>query len=148
VLIRRALADEGEQIAELWLRCRRSAVPQIPPTVHDDSDVRRWFREVVLPHREVWLACPDDDQELLGVLVLDGEWVEQLYVAPEHVSRGIGSRLLDVAKAARPDGLQLWTFQSNVGAQRFYERHGFVPVARTDGDNEEGAPDIRYTWRG
>ena len=54
-------------------------------------------------------------------------------------------RLLAVAKRERPDGLRLWTFASNTGAQRFYERHGFVAVRRTDGrDNEERAPDVLY----
>jgi glyoxylase I family protein len=33
---------------------------------------------------------------------------------------GIGSRLLAVAKRARPRGLRLWTFASNTGARRFY----------------------------
>jgi hypothetical protein len=33
-----------------------------------------------------------------------------------------------------------------VRARRFYERHGFVAEATTDGDNEEGAPDVRYRW--
>jgi GNAT superfamily N-acetyltransferase len=42
--------------------------------------------------------------------------------------------------------LRLWTFESNLGAQRFYERHGFRPIERTAGDNEEGAPDILYIW--
>lgn len=32
-----------------------------------------------------------------------------------------------------------------VGA--FYERHGFVEVRRTPGDNEEGEPDILYRWQ-
>jgi hypothetical protein len=42
-----------------------------------------------------------------------------------------------------------WTFESNVRAQRFYERQGFVAARRTDGrDNEEGAPDILFVWRG
>jgi hypothetical protein len=41
----------------------------------------------------------------------------------------------------------VWTFASNLGAQRYYERHGFVAVERTDGrDNEERAPDIRYVY--
>ncbi|CAA9412428.1 MAG: hypothetical protein AVDCRST_MAG35-1509, partial [uncultured Quadrisphaera sp.] len=45
-------------------------------------------------------------------------------------------------------GLALWTFASNVAAQRFYERHGFVAGDRTDGSgNEERAPDVRYAWR-
>ena len=64
-------------------------------------------------------------------------------------SHAAGARLVDVAKRRRPDGLQLWTFASNAGAQRFYERHGFVARERTDGsENEEGAPAIRYRWSG
>lgn len=34
------------------------------------------------------------------------------------------------------------------GARRFYERHGFVVVDATEGDNEEGAPDVCYQWLG
>ena len=65
--------------------------------------------------------------------------------SPDLTGRGIGADLLAVAKRERPDGLRLWTFASNTGAQRFYERHGFVAVRRTDGrDNEERAPDVLY----
>jgi chorismate mutase len=57
--------------------------------------------------------------------------------------------LLDLAKSLRPDGFSLWVFETNVGAQRFYGRHGQVPVRRTDGsDNEEKAPDIEMAWWG
>jgi ribosomal protein S18 acetylase RimI-like enzyme len=58
----------------------------------------------------------------------------------------MGTALLDHAKARRPDGLALWVFQMNTPAQLFYEAHGFVAVRATDGDNEEGAPDLRYVW--
>jgi ribosomal protein S18 acetylase RimI-like enzyme len=38
---------------------------------------------------------------------------------------------------------------TNERAQRFYERHGFTEVERTDGsDNEERAPDIQYAYPG
>lgn len=50
-------------------------------------------------------------------------------------------------RAAAPTGLQLWTFQSNRRAHRFYERHGFLPERWTDGaTNRERAPDVRYGW--
>jgi GNAT superfamily N-acetyltransferase len=94
-----------------------------------------------------WWVAEDEAGTLLAVMVLDGPWLEQLYVEPGMTGRGIGGRLVDIAKRQRPDGLRLWTFVSNVGAQRFYERHGFVEVQRTDGqDNEERAPDILYVW--
>lgn len=85
---------------------------------------------------------------LLGILVLDGDCIDQLYVDPATTGQGIGSRLLSVAKAQRPGGLRLWTFVSNLRAQRFYERHGLVEVQRTNGsDNEERAPAILYVYR-
>ena len=114
--------------------------------MHDDADVRRFFAEVVLPTRETWVS--EVDGTVVALLVLEDAWVDQLYVHPGHVGRGLGSTLLAHAKERRPAGLDLWTFQSNAGARRFYERHGFVAVAMTDGDNEEGAPDVHYRWPG
>jgi len=59
------------------------------------------------------------------MMALEDEWVEQLYIDPEHQRRGHGARLLEVAQATRP-ALALWTFESNLGAQGFYEAHGFT----------------------
>lgn len=145
-LIRRAEAEEAPAVVEMWLRARASASPAIPPPVHSDADVLAWFEDVVLPHREVWVAASVTG-EIRGLLVLDDDWVDQLYVDPDWSSRRLGSGLLRVAKDRRPNGLQLWTFEANHGAHRFYERHGFTAVEATDGDNEEGAADVRYEWR-
>jgi GNAT superfamily N-acetyltransferase len=144
--VRRATETDSRAAADLWLRARKAAVGTIPPPVHDDDDVRAWFAAHIVWDTEPWLA-EDRDGQLVGILVLDGRWLDQLYVEPTMTGLGIGSQLVDLAKRARPDGLQLWTFASNMGAQRFYERHGFVAVRRTDGrENEERAPDIMYVW--
>jgi GNAT superfamily N-acetyltransferase len=144
VELRRARGDEWREAAGVWLRSRTASIPAIPPPAHTDEEVLAWFREVVLPNREVWVA--DADGAVIGVLVLDGVWVDQLYVDPAWSARGVGSRLIAIAKQERPEGLRLWTFQANQGARRFYERHGFVATDTTDGDNEERAPDVRYEW--
>jgi ribosomal protein S18 acetylase RimI-like enzyme len=69
--------------------------------------------------------------------------------SPGWTGRGLGSRLVELAKARRPTGLQLWTFTANIRAQRFYERHGFVLAETTSGSgNEEQAPDSRFVWAG
>jgi GNAT superfamily N-acetyltransferase len=122
-------------------------VPAVPAPVHPDDDVRHHFETVLVPTRETWLA--EADGAAVGVLVLDGDEIDQLYVDPDWQRGGIGSELVRLAQDRRPEGLALWTFQSNVGARRFYERHGFVAVAWTDGSaNEERAPDVRYVWGG
>jgi GNAT superfamily N-acetyltransferase len=143
--IRRAIPGEAHGLAALWLRSRTASAPSIPPAVHTDEEVHQWFEEVVLPTREVWVA--DGPHEPVALMVLDDEWIDQLYVDPTSTRGGIGGALLDHAKARRPGGLKLWTFQSNLDARRFYERHGFVSVAMTTGDNEEQAPDVSYEWR-
>ena len=85
---------------------------------------------------------------MVALLVLRGDWIDQLYVDPDLTGRGIGAELLGLAKRERPRGLRLWTFVSNRGAQRFYERHGFSEIERTDGSgNEEQAPAIQYVWK-
>jgi GNAT superfamily N-acetyltransferase len=144
---RRGTVADARAAADLWLRARTAALGAIPQTVHRDDDVRAWFASHVVCETELWIA-QDPVGELFGILVLDGPWLDQLYVEPTMTGRGIGSALLNVAKRERHDGLRLWTFASNTGAQRFYERHGFVATRRTDGDNEEGAPDILYVWHG
>ena len=147
VTFRRATEADARAAADLWLRARKAAVGVIPPTVHADDDVRAWFASHVVRDTELWVA-EDRVGALVGILVLEGRWLDQLYVEPTMTGRGIGASLVELAKRERPTGLRLWTFASNAGAQRFYERHGFVETRRTDGDNEEGAPDILYVWGG
>jgi GNAT superfamily N-acetyltransferase len=145
--IRRGGAPDARAAADLYLRAREAALRagSIPAGVHDD-DVRGYFASHIVEDCELWIA--GDDGALAGILVLDGEFVDQLYVEPDLTGRGIGSALLAVAKRERPQGLRLWAFQTNTGARRFYERHGFVAVRQTDGrDNEERAPDVLYTYR-
>jgi len=147
--IRRGGADDARAAADLYLRARAAALStgSIPPGIHDDDDVRGYFAAHIVEDCELWLA--EEDGVLAGILVLDGDTIDQLYVEPGRTGRGIGSALLAVAKRERPEGLRLWTFQSNAGAQRFYERHGFVAVRRTDGrGNEERAPDVLYARGG
>ena len=56
--------------------------------------------------------------------------------------------MLDHVKNLCPERLDLWVFQKNDGARRFYERHGFELVRLTDGaGNMEQEPDALYRWR-
>jgi GNAT superfamily N-acetyltransferase len=146
VTIRGATNDDAAAVAALWWRARQAAVPAIPPPVHDEADVERWVAQVLIPDPPTRVAVVDD--RVVAMITLRDGWVDQLYVDPVWQGQGVGTLLLDDAKARSGAGLDLWTFQSNHGARRFYERHGFAPVEWTDGDNEEGAPDVRYRWPG
>ncbi|POX40842.1 GNAT family N-acetyltransferase [Streptomyces sp. Ru73] len=144
-VLRRAVAADAPAVAEVWLRSCAAALPGVR-RAHSDDAVRAWFRDVVVPERETWVA--DADGEIAGLMVLHGpRELDQLHLAPERRGQGLGDRFVALAKERRPGGLALWTFQVNRPAQRFYLRHGFRERCRTDGrDNEEREPDVRYVW--
>ncbi|HVH93322.1 MAG TPA: GNAT family N-acetyltransferase [Nocardioidaceae bacterium] len=144
--LRPAEPDDAEALSTLLLDAREAAYPSMPRLVHPPDDVRHWLRSRFdADGVEVWLAERDDVP--VGLLLLEDAWLHSLYVAPGLTGQGIGALLLDLAKSLRPDGLGLWVFESNVGAQRFYRRHGFRVVRRTDGsENEERQPDIEMAW--
>jgi GNAT superfamily N-acetyltransferase len=126
---------------------RRTAFDHALPWLtglHTLEEDRQFFRTLLFETCEVWGAA--DGAELLGLIAFREDWIDQLYVLPTAQRRGIGTELLDVARSkfAR---LQLWTFQRNAQARRFYEARGFVLVEETDGaHNEEREPDARYLW--
>jgi GNAT superfamily N-acetyltransferase len=145
VLVRRGQPADGPAVADLYVDARRVAVPSMPPSAHTEESMRAWAADQVAGERESWVA--EEAGAVLAFMLLEGAWLHSLYVRPDRTGEGIGTLLLDLAKTLRPDGLQLWVFESNTGARRLYERHGFVAVERTDGaGNEERAPDVRMAW--
>ncbi|SCK31821.1 Ribosomal protein S18 acetylase RimI [Streptomyces sp. WMMB 714] len=145
VAVRRAVDSDAPEVAEVWLRSFTAALPSVR-RAHTDDQVRSWVREVVVPGLETWMATVEGS--VVGMVVLDGEDMDQLSLDPAWQGQGIGGRLVRVAKRRRPAGLALWTFQVNESARRFYEWHGFVAAECTDGHrNEEREPDVRYRWR-
>ena len=143
-VIRRAVAADADSVAAIHIAAFRSTYRFA--LAHSDDDVHAWVAEQLLPETETWVV--EHEGAVVAFCSLRDGWIDQLYVAPGHTGRGIGSGLVELAKERQPDGLQLWTFQVNDGARRFYERHGFRAVEVTDGaDNEERQPDVRYAWR-
>lgn len=144
--IRRAEPPDAGAIADILVGSREANPDTIPAMVHTRPEVLEWVSSVVVPHREGWVACTGE--VIVGVLVLHEHMIDQLYVLPSRTGQGIGAALVAHAKRLRPDRLELWTFQSNLRARRFYARHGFTEVELTDGSgNEERAPDVRLRWR-
>ena len=114
------------------------------PQLHTVEEATDWMAKVVLPAHEVRVAEVDDQPR--GYIACSDGWIDQLYVHPDHHGQGVGGALI-AAVLADGQGRQLWTFQANTRARRFYEARGFVAVELTDGSgNEERTPDVRYAW--
>jgi GNAT superfamily N-acetyltransferase len=112
--------------------------------LHTPEEDRWFFRERLFKTCELWGAF--DPAGMVGIVAFRAGWIDQLYVLPAAQRQGVGTRLLQVAQRSFPR-LQLWTFQRNLQARRFYEARGFELVEETDGSrNEEKEPDARYVW--
>jgi GNAT superfamily N-acetyltransferase len=143
VLLRAATPDDATAVAAVHLASRRAA--PMPAGVRPDHEVEAWLAGR-LADDETWVA--EVGGRVVGYVRMTATWLDDLYVAPSHVGQGIGSMLLDVVKARRPDGFSLWVFETNTPARAFYGRHGLVEREHTDGaDNEEQEPDLRMSWR-
>lgn len=146
--IRKATAADADAVSEVYLASRKRLLPYAP-LAHSDEDVRRWIGETLIPQGSVQLAAIGG--VVVGMMALSQDenygWIDQLYLHPEVTGRGIGSCLLELAKMQLNPPIHLYTFQANLGARRFYERHGFRAIEFTDGmGNEEKRPDVLYEW--
>ena len=95
------------------------------------------------------MIVAESDGEIAGFLVLEADYVACLYVRKINRGQGLGPLFLEHARAKNRSGLNLFTFQANMGARRFYEREGFTVEMMTDGaGNEERIPDVMYVWEG
>lgn len=141
--IRQLTLSEMEQAARIHQASFDHQLPWLAGLHTADEDA--WFyRERVFTECSVWGAI--DAGAIVGIIAFTPDWINQLYVLPEAQGYGIGSKLLAVAQADTAH-LQLWTFQKNALACKFYEAKGFVAVKHTDGsENEEKEPDILYSW--
>ena len=144
IVLRPAASDEAARLVAIQVAAR--AVAPMPAAIHAEADVAAFLgsRHGV---DETWVA--EVDGEAVAYARFTATWLDDLYVHPSAQGRGIGSALLDLVMALRPEGLGLYVFESNLPAQRFYAGRGFVVTARHDGhDNEEREPDLRMEWAG
>lgn len=94
-----------------------------------------------------WVTVALTQDTICGFSARDGADINCLYITADARGKGCGTALLDAMKT-QSDTLELWTFTANTPAQKFYQKHGFTEVERTDGaTTDEKLPDIRYRWQ-
>lgn len=133
-----------QDVVGLWRDSMQAAIG-IPPIHTFESQA--FFLNHILPetHR-IHVVIDEQSRRTVAFIALNEEEINQLYVHRDFQSKGIGSQLIASAKGQSNGCLRLRTFENNLRAQQFYERHGFVAIGG-DTDNEEGLPDILYQWR-
>jgi putative acetyltransferase len=141
--LRRATAFDADAITSVhWASFR---LLTFLPRLHTIEENRRFITNVIRKECEVTVA--EDKGGIVSFLARRGEEIRLLYTRPDRIGMGAGTQLIDAAKASGIGALELWCFQANQRARRFYEARGFHAIRFTDGaDNEERTPDVRYRW--
>jgi GNAT superfamily N-acetyltransferase len=142
--LRRATLCDADAIASVYSTSFRLLA--FLPMLHTVEDYKWFIANVILKECEVTVA--EDETGIVAFLARQGEEIRLLYARPDRIGMGAGTQLIDAAKAtAGIDALELWCFQANERARRFYEARSFRAIRFTDGaDNEERTPDVRYRW--
>ena len=130
--IRPSRDAEREELLNLWLRSVRAT--------HDfisEADVERMtpiVRDVALVKLELWTLADEDDRAI-GMMGMDGNSVEMLFIDPPHFRRGGGRMLLDHAQSMH-ELLRLDVNEQTPRARHFYQSQGFRVVGRSETDGQ------------
>lgn len=129
--IRRAMSQESERLFDVWWRSVRATHSFLSEA--DLQMLAPQVRDLGLAQLDTWVLC-DDGQRPVGFLVMNRHHIEALFIVPEWLRRGAGTRLVRHARSLR-GALTVDVNEQNTAALRFYEAMGFAVVGRsaTDG---------------
>ena len=143
--IRRYRERDFDGLVSRWHETNVESYPYVAEHQrHTLDDARAFFREHVVARCEIWVA--HDSDKLLGLLALEAPSIRQFAVFREFQCRGFGTALLRKALEVSPSELRLFTFQRNLKARAFYEKHGFGAVAFGRSPAPELEPDVEYRF--
>ena len=125
-MIRKATEEDASRIAEILVFVKRM---KFRPIFQDD--VYSFVELQVLPVAKKYIEAGIidnmfvyDDGIVKGLIHIEEKEIVELYVDCFFQNQGIGSALIEYAKAQFPITF-LWVIEKNTAAIRFYEAHGF-----------------------
>jgi putative acetyltransferase len=145
-IIRDYRPEDFDAVTILWRIARERSLPELERTKgHFFYEDQEYFREHVLKENKVFVV--ESDERPVAFLAIQNDFIDRLYVHPDHQNRGIGKALLDYARQLSPEHLWLYTLQINTSARSFYEKHGFTAEKFGMSPPPESEPDVEYHWR-
>lgn len=66
----------------------------------------------------------ENNGHVIGIISISHDYIEGLFVLPDHWNKGVGSELLKHVLNIKKE-LSLQVYESNINAVNFYRKHGF-----------------------
>jgi len=135
-----------DAVTILWRIAREKSIPEFQNAKgHFFFEDQDYFRNFILKENKVFVV--ERDQRPIAFMAMKDQFIDQLYVHPDHQKIGVGKVLLEYARKLSPEHVWLYTLQINTNARAFYEKNGFVAEKFGISPPPESEPDVEYHWR-
>ena len=144
--IREYRSEDFDAVTILWRISREKSITEFQlEKGHFFFEDRDYFQKQIVKNNQIWVV--ESQNYPVGFMAMNNDFVDQLYIAPDHQRRGIGRSLLNLARERSPEHVWLYTLQVNASAREFYEKNGFVAEKFGISPPPESEPDVEYHWR-
>ncbi|MDR2809725.1 MAG: GNAT family N-acetyltransferase [Tannerellaceae bacterium] len=119
-----------EQIIAVWEKSVRTTHTFLAP-----ADIA-YYKKIIenMDFNAIRMFCLIDKNTVIGFIGLDKTKIEMLFLAPEHIGKGSGKKLIEFAfsnfSADKVD-----VNEQNANAVEFYKKFGFEIFERTEKDD-------------
>ncbi len=98
LLIKRIEPSEVPRAAEMYVRSMVTMLRAIlrPNQIRDEKDYRNHFVAKIVKNTDVWVAVRGE--QLVGILAMEDDWIDQLYVDSVAQRQGVGTAFINKAR--------------------------------------------------
>jgi len=126
--IREAEIKDSEEITKLHKR----TVKEINGRDYQEETIKEWIENITKENTEKEIKqtnfyIAEEQGRIIGFVNFNEErTIYQIYVSPDHLDKGIGTKLLEKAeKEAREKGIKKIKGNSTLTAQKFFQKKGY-----------------------
>jgi putative acetyltransferase len=143
ILVRQAVQADSEAIGCVYV----SAIRELANTHYTAEQIEAWagsrrpeYSQQMIEAGRMYIAECDGEVAGYGIIELETKQVQAVYVSPHHARKGVGTAvLLALEQAAVLAGIDTLRLTASLNAVGFYQKAGYLEVARTTQTLADGA---------
>jgi putative acetyltransferase len=143
IRVRQAAQEDREAISSVYV----SAIRELAKTHYTAEQIEAWvgsrrpeYSQSTIEAGRTYVAEYEGQIAGYGIIELETEQVQAVYVSPDHARKGIGTAVLQaLEQAAVLAGIVTVRLTASLNAVGFYQKAGYLEVARTTHTLGDGA---------
>lgn len=108
--------------SESWKASHTGICSSVFISIHTPRRQMQFLESEIAKGAQLYMLI---EEKPVGIVSVNGNLIENLYVLPDEQNKGYGTQLLSFAISKCSRTPSLWILNTNEGAKRLYERNGF-----------------------